>query len=294
MQFPRAPVRAASALALGLCVIFALQACDTKTPEGEVKTPEGEVQMPEGEVQTPEGETKVPEGETKVPEGEAKVPEGEAKARASDCFACHAVDQTLVGPSFAEIAKRYAGEGQAVVKQLVEKVREGGSGNWGDVPMTPHPQLSDADLTAMVEWILSVKPDEDEAAGAAAAGGGRHSYKTADGETVQTDFAVFTGPDQKQVTDAVFHGYLQYNSYCFRCHGGDAIGGEYAPDLRKSLENGMIYQQFLSATMAGNEAKGMPAWAGFFEETDVHAIYEYVKARQLGLLPAGRPPSAQD
>jgi len=279
MQFPDNVIRTTTALVLGLCAVFALNACDTKAPEGETGVPEGE--------------SGALEGEAVAPEGGAEVPEGEAKARASDCFACHEIDRKLVGPSYAEIAQRYAGEGQAAVQKLVEKVKEGGSGNWGDVPMTAHPQLSDADVTAMVEWILSVKPGGGEAE-ATEAGGETHSYKTADGRPVQTDFAVFTGPDQKHVTEAVFHGYLQYNSYCFRCHGGDAIGGEYAPDLRKSLENGMSYRQFLSATMAGNEAKGMPAWAGFFEEKDIRDIYEYVKARQLGLVPAGRPPSAQD
>ncbi|MGL6161773.1 c-type cytochrome [Microbulbifer sp.] len=273
MHLPQIPVRAALALALGLCAALALQACDTKAPEGEAEAPAGAVETPESETMTSDGE---------------------AKVRASDCSTCHAVDQKLVGPSYVEIAKRYSGEGQAAVKQLVKKIKEGGSGNWGDVPMTPHPQLSDADLTAMVQWILSLEPGEDESADAAEAGGETHSYKTDDGKTVQTDFAVFTGPDQKHVTEDLFHGYLQYNSYCFRCHGGDAVGGELAPDLRKSLEKGMTYREFLSVSMAGREEKGMPAWAGFFEKKDIRAIYGYVKARQLGLVPAGRPPSVYD
>ena len=226
---------------------------------------------------------------------DAKVPEGEAKARASNCFACHAIDHNLVGPSYQEVATRYAGKGDAVVKTLVDKVKVGGSGNWGSVPMTAHPELSDADITAMVKWILTLHASSTGTGAAASTAAEKtYRYKTPDGKTVQTDVAVFTGPDQKDVTKEVFHGYEQYNSYCFRCHGGDAIGGEYAPDLRKSLAGGMTFQQFFTVAMTGRQAKGMPSWAGFFEEKDIRAIYDYVEARRLELLPPGRPPSAQD
>lgn len=222
-----------------------------------------------------------------------QMPLGEAKAKASDCFSCHAIDHKLVGPAYQEVAKRYAGKGNAVIATLVQKIKKGGSGNWGDIPMTPHPQLSDADITTIVKWILSLKGSAT-ASGADAVAKQSYSYKTLDGKTVATDFAVFTSTDQKQVTASVFHGYEQYNSYCFRCHGGDAVGGEYAPDLRKSLGNGMTYQQFLSTAMAGRPDKGMPSWAGFFEPSDIQAIYEYVKARQLNLISEGRPPSGSN
>lgn len=225
--------------------------------------------------------------------GEGGMSSGETKARASNCFACHAIDHKLVGPAYDAVAERYRGKGEATVAMLEKKIKDGGSGNWGDVAMTPHPELSDADIADMVHWILSLHGKADEAK-AAAPPAAAHSYKTADGKTVSVDFAAFTGPDQKQVSDAVFHGYEQYNSYCFRCHGGDAIGGEYAPDLRKSIGDGMTWQQFLSTAMAGRPEKGMPSWAGFFEEKDIRAIYEYIKARQLDLIPPGRPPSAQD
>jgi len=147
-----------------------------------------------------------------------------------------------------------------------------------------------------VKWILSLNSSgtAPPATGKAATAGESHTYKTTDGKSVQTDVAVFTGADQKQVTPAVFSGFEQYNSYCFRCHGGDAVGGEYAPDLRKSLAGGMTYQQFLSTAMAGHPDKGMPSWAGFFQEKDIHAIYDYIKARQLNLIPEGRPPSGQE
>lgn len=225
---------------------------------------------------------------------DTKMSEGETKARASNCFSCHAVDHKLVGPAYQEVAKRYAGQGDAAVATLVKKIKMGGAGNWGDVPMTAHPELSDADTTAMVKWILALNTGaaaQAAAAGKAAAPAAMNTYKDTFGKPVQTDVAVFTGPDQKTVTPPVFNGYEQYNSYCFRCHGGDAIGGEYAPDLRKSLGGGMTYEQFLSTAMAGRVDKGMPAWAGFFEPKDIQAIYDYIKARQLNLIPGGRPPS---
>lgn len=72
------------------------------------------------------------------------------------CVACHAVDQKLVGPSFKDVAAKYRGKSGAE-KQLVAKIKNGGSGVWGSVPMPPNPTVSDADLGAMVKWILSQK-----------------------------------------------------------------------------------------------------------------------------------------
>ncbi len=70
------------------------------------------------------------------------------------CMACHAKDKKLVGPSFKDIAAKH--KGQDVTAALVEKVRKGGSGVYGPIPMPPNPvdKISDADLKAAVEWIL--------------------------------------------------------------------------------------------------------------------------------------------
>jgi cytochrome c551/c552 len=72
---------------------------------------------------------------------------------ANACVACHTLDKRVVGPSFREVAAKFAGDGDAAAK-LVKKVREGGAGNWGNVPMPPHPRVSDADLEQMIGWIL--------------------------------------------------------------------------------------------------------------------------------------------
>jgi cytochrome c len=223
----------------------------------------------------------------------ADTSKGEAVVKGSDCLSCHAIDHKLVGPAYQDIAKKYASQQPQIIATLVQKVKAGGSGNWGDIPMTPHPQLSDADLTAAVTYVLAQTGGATAAAKPAAAGAA-HTYKTADGKSVTLDFAVYADAKGPKVSDDVFKGYEQYNSYCFRCHGGDAVGGDIGPDLRNSLKGGMTWDTFLSTAMAGRPDKGMPAWAGFFEEKDLRQIYDYVKARQLDLVPTGRPESAQN
>ena len=87
-----------------------------------------------------------------------------APAQASDalakkyaCIACHVVKgPKTVGPSYADVAKKYAGQKAAEAK-LVEKVKKGGTGVWGQVPMPPNPSVPDADLRALVKWVLSTK-----------------------------------------------------------------------------------------------------------------------------------------
>lgn len=70
------------------------------------------------------------------------------------CMACHTLDRKLVGPAFKDIAAKY--KGQDVSAKLADKVRKGGSGNFGPVPMAPNPpeKINDADLKAAIEFIL--------------------------------------------------------------------------------------------------------------------------------------------
>ena len=69
------------------------------------------------------------------------------------CVACHALDTKLVGPSFREIASRYKGDAGAA-STLAGKIREGGAGTWGTIPMPPHPQIDDPELKRVVTWVL--------------------------------------------------------------------------------------------------------------------------------------------
>jgi len=88
--------------------------------------------------------------------GRAAVPRGEQLYKSNDCVTCHAIDHKLIGPSYVDVAKKYAGQPGAV-EMLVKAVKDGHVGTWGQIPMPPHPNLSDADIKTMVEWILSLK-----------------------------------------------------------------------------------------------------------------------------------------
>ena len=80
----------------------------------------------------------------------------EELAKKNACTACHAIDKKLVGPAYKEVAKKYAGDKGAEAK-LVEKVKKGGSGVWGPVPMPPNAALKDEDAKTLVKWILAIK-----------------------------------------------------------------------------------------------------------------------------------------
>ena len=75
-------------------------------------------------------------------------------AHQNACMACHAVDRKLVGPSYQDVAKKYAGQADAVAK-LTESIRKGGSGKWGPVPMPAQAALSEADAKTLAQWVLS-------------------------------------------------------------------------------------------------------------------------------------------
>jgi len=80
----------------------------------------------------------------------------EELAKKHACFACHATDKKLVGPSYKDVAAKYRNDKQAEAK-LVEKVKKGGTGVWGQVPMPPNAAVPDADIRTLVKWILSQK-----------------------------------------------------------------------------------------------------------------------------------------
>jgi len=80
----------------------------------------------------------------------------EELAKKHACLACHAVDKKLVGPSYKDVAAKYRGDAGAEAK-LVDKVKKGSQGTWGQVPMPPNAGVPDADVRALVKWILSQK-----------------------------------------------------------------------------------------------------------------------------------------
>lgn len=85
--------------------------------------------------------------------GLAQAASGPELAKQYNCLACHSVDAKLVGPSYQQVAAKY--KGQDVTAKLMQKVKAGGSGSFGAIPMSPNPQVPDADLKQLVTWILS-------------------------------------------------------------------------------------------------------------------------------------------
>jgi cytochrome c551/c552 len=90
--------------------------------------------------------------QVKTPETKAAKADPKSLAQQQGCLACHGLANKVVGPSFKDVAMRYKGQGQAA--RLADKIRQGGSGTWGQIPMPPQPTLKDDDLKLLAEWIL--------------------------------------------------------------------------------------------------------------------------------------------
>jgi len=86
----------------------------------------------------------------------ADIAAGKALISTSDCLTCHKLDVKIVGPAYKDVAAKYKPTDENVA-MLAKKVIEGGSGNWGPVAMSPHPNLATADVKKMVKYVLSVK-----------------------------------------------------------------------------------------------------------------------------------------
>ena len=80
----------------------------------------------------------------------------EELARKHACTACHGIDKKIVGPAYKDVANKYRGDAKAEAT-LVEKVKKGSVGTWGQVPMPPNANVSDADAKTLVKWVLSQK-----------------------------------------------------------------------------------------------------------------------------------------
>ena len=81
----------------------------------------------------------------------------EAMAKKYLCTTCHVIKGAkTIGPAYADVAKKYAGQKDAEAK-LFEKVKKGGQGVWGQVPMPPNATVPDADIKALIKWVLSIK-----------------------------------------------------------------------------------------------------------------------------------------
>lgn len=94
-----------------------------------------------------------------VAQAQAPAPGAEAAmalAKKSGCLACHGLEAKMVGPAWKEVGKKYAGDAEAEAR-LVTKVRKGGKGVWGEVPMPPNVTVKEADVRALVQFVLTLK-----------------------------------------------------------------------------------------------------------------------------------------
>lgn len=109
-----------------------------------------------------EGDEEYNDYETAEPKKESAedlVKQGQALVDASDCKTCHHSINKIVGPSHTDVAKKYEFT-KANVSMLADKIMNGGSGNWGDIPMTPHADISKADAEKMSMYVLSLDGEQ--------------------------------------------------------------------------------------------------------------------------------------
>ncbi len=85
---------------------------------------------------------------------DAAVDDVQALLASNICLSCHAIDRKVVGPAFQEVAASYAGDEQAQDK-LIDSIRQGGTGKWGEIPMPPLPNLTDAQAEMLADFVLA-------------------------------------------------------------------------------------------------------------------------------------------
>ena len=112
-----------------------------------------------GNTKNDETEARKDEAKEVAKEEPAENPDyekGLALVGKNDCLTCHKINEASTGPAYSAVADKYANTPE-IIDQLSNKVIKGGSGNWGAVPMTPHPNLSKEDAVAMVKYVMTLK-----------------------------------------------------------------------------------------------------------------------------------------
>src|SRR5688572_7604550 len=131
---------------------YAMTSCGGKQEQGEAK--DGEY----GEYETAEQDSKAAEEPAQASTDDL-IKQGQALVDQSDCKTCHHATNKIIGPAHADVAKKYDFT-KANVTYLADKIKNGGSGVWGEIPMTPHVDLSQADAEKMAMYVLSLDGEE--------------------------------------------------------------------------------------------------------------------------------------
>ena len=100
------------------------------------------------------------ESATEAPQAGDAISMGESLVKASDCKTCHHAINKIIGPSHTDVAKKYEFN-KANVELLAQKIIKGGTGVWGQVPMSPHPDISQADAEKMARYVLSLDGEKE-------------------------------------------------------------------------------------------------------------------------------------
>lgn len=132
---------------------FSMTSCGGKKEE------KGEKDGEYGEYETAETEKGDKEGSEAQTSPQDMIKQGQALVDQSDCKTCHHATNKIIGPAHAEVAKKYEFT-KANVTYLAEKIKNGGSGIWGEIPMTPHVDLSQEDAEKMAAYVLSLDGEE--------------------------------------------------------------------------------------------------------------------------------------
>jgi len=101
-----------------------------------------------------------PKEEAATPQAGDVIAQGESLVKASDCKTCHHPVNKIIGPAHTDVAKKYEFT-EANVKMLGQKIIKGGSGVWGQIPMTAHPDISEADAEKMARYVLSLDGEKE-------------------------------------------------------------------------------------------------------------------------------------
>ena len=139
-----------------LLALAGLYACGGGSGEAEKKSISNNETSANSQIggDKPAPQTTEPAPATAAPAASGK--DGLALIEGSDCRTCHKNEEKAIGPAYKDVAKKYESNDKNV-KMLAEKIIKGGQGNWGEIPMAGHPNLSQEDAEAMVRYILTIK-----------------------------------------------------------------------------------------------------------------------------------------
>ena len=210
----------------------------------------------------------------------------------SDCLSCHAQNQKIIGPSFRDIATKYQKDPNALSK-LIKAVKNGSSGQWGAIPMPPHPTLSEDEIKKIITGILSL------------GGQGEPEKRVEEKKPSISDLEKATPADIIKGQN-LFQGKIRFSHggpSCIACHHvqNDAVigGGILARDLTSVFsrlgEPGVkavlgappfpvMQQAYKDKALTKDE---ILALISFLNDTDQKKLYQKPKDYGMGLFLSG-------